>query len=655
MTLDDATPESGTLSRRARRSLLRETGADSTPALPFRDSADSDSEVVPPRYARSPQPDATEPAADAPGPRRVGPDVITSALSLASAVRRSTPEVDFDDLDLSSPGALPPEGGSTGEPYDLGDQVDGTADFFSMVDDLSSAPDTGAVTMPAPVVPEAPLWPDADVPAFFAAEAAAPPVTDIFASDDGDPVDEFLEEAVAPEPPVARWADADRPATALTWLETDDVAASTRAADIDADVEDGGPDILADAHFAPAWLRPRWLAPIGTLAALAIGYSATTLLWPLHEVPPVIQAVEVQTIAAAAAAPTWPSTGSAGVGIAGISSAASTGDVASIASITKVVSSLMVLDRLPLALGEQGPEFSFGYRDSAEYWDYRRSDQSSLDVPVGGVLTEYQMLQGVLLGSANNYIDRLARELWGSDEQFADAAKEWLADRGLSDITIVTPSGFDEGNVATPAALLRLGEIAMKNPVFAEIVGTASADIPGAGRVENTNGMLADAGVIGIKTGTLVGWSLLTAKDVAVGDTTVRLFASALNQNDNAARLAVTRTLFAEVEAALTALEPAVTEGTVVGEVTTPWGAAVDVRVDADATVVLWNAATATADVAFDFGDERTAGDRIGTLTVTGPVDSVEVAVSLGDDIADPSPWWRLTHPLDLFGLTSNG
>ena len=23
----------------------------------------------------------------------------------------------------------------------------------------------------------------------------------------------------------------------------------------------------------------------------------------------------------------------------------------------------------------------------------------------------------------------------------------------------------------------------------------------------------------------------------------------------------------------------------------------------------------------------------------------------LADDIEDPDPWWRLTHPLDLFGL----
>ena len=27
-------------------------------------------------------------------------------------------------------------------------------------------------------------------------------------------------------------------------------------------------------------------------------------------------------------------------------------------------------------------------------------------------------------------------------------------------------------------------------------------------------------------------------------------------------------------------------------------------------------------------------------------------AVDLADDIEEPSAWWRLTHPLELFGLT---
>ncbi|WP_160173193.1 hypothetical protein [Microbacterium sp. CH12i] len=240
----------------------------------------------------------------------------------------------------------------------------------------------------------------------------------------------------------AQWADAVRPATALTWIDADDVEESTHPADLDAAAtEDTEPSLLADARFRPALLHGRWLLPLGTLAALVIGYSATMLLWPLHEVPPTVQAIEFDTAPSVAAAPIWPTTGSAGVSVAGISSMASTPDAASIASLTKVVTSLMVLDRMPLQPGEQGPEFSFTYSDSVNYWDYRRGDQSALDVPVGGVLTEYQMLQGTLLGSANNYVDRLARDIWGSDAQFADAAATWLAARGLTGITIVTPSG----------------------------------------------------------------------------------------------------------------------------------------------------------------------------------------------------------------------
>lgn len=452
---------------------------------------------------------------------------------------------------------------------------------------------------------------------------------------------------------VSEPADEPHPATALTWLETVDVEESTRPADLNAvTMIETGPDLLTDLSRRPAALSARWLAPVGTLAVAVVAYAVTMLAWPLHSVSPEITSAPLTTTPSTVAEIAWPAAGSAAVGIEGVSSAASTADTAPIASITKVVSSLMVLDRLPLQPGEQGPEFSFTYGDSVEYWNYLRNNESALDVPVDGVLTEYQILQGTLLGSANNYIDRLARELWGSDAEFRRAAEDWLAERGLSDITIVNPSGIDAGNTATPEALLRLGELAMKNPVFAEIVGSAGAEIPGAGWVENTNGILADAGVVGIKTGTLDGWSLLTAKDITVGETTVHLFASVLNQANDDERLAVTRSVLAQVEQALTTLSPSVAAGTVVGEVTTIWGEKVDIVSDADATVVLWNGTAATAVVEFALDeDDRASGDQVGTLTVTGPLDAATVDISLSGEIAGPSPWWRLTHPLELLGV----
>ncbi len=466
----------------------------------------------------------------------------------------------------------------------------------------------------------------------------------------------MLDDADAPVDGAAvQWADEATGATALTWVDPASVSAHTTTATFEQTPEaeqNGG--LFRGARLRPAIARPGILVPLAALTTLVAAYAGTTLLWPLHEVPPVAQSVEFDTVPAPAATITWPSEGSASVGISGLTTAASIADPVSIASITKVVSSLMVLDRMPLALGEQGPEFRFSYRDSVDYWNYRRSDQSALDVPVDGVLTEYQMLQGTLLGSANNYIDRLASEIWGSDQEFASAAEVWLRDRALTGITVVTPSGFDERNVATPAALIKLGELAMQNPVFAEIVGTRSVDLPGAGTVVNTNGMLADPGVVGIKTGTLVGWNLLTAKDLTIGDTTVHLFAAALNQAGDDERLALTRSLFAETEAALEAQEAAVAKGTIVGQVTTDWGEKVDVVTESDADVVLWNGAVATATAAFDLEDERDQGGTVGTLTTAGPLNTATVPLVLAEDVEGPSPWWRLTHPLELLGITAD-
>lgn len=443
------------------------------------------------------------------------------------------------------------------------------------------------------------------------------------------------------------WADEQRPPTALTWLEASalldehPVAAEPRP-------------LFEGARLTPGWRRPRILIPLGIVAALCGAYVSTTLLWPLSEVAPTAQASAVTIAPAPTAAVTWPAQGSAAVGIQGLAPVTSTASADEIASISKVVSVMMVLDELPLKVGEQGPSFRFTYADSREFWRYREANQSSLDVPVGGSLTEYQMLQGIMLGSANNYIDRLSDELWGSDRAFAQAAAQWLSDRGIEGVTLASPSGFDKRNVAPPGALIQIAELAMANPVFAEIVATRTAEIPGVGTVTNTNQMLDDPGVVGIKTGTLSHWNLLTAKDITVGDTTVRLFSAVLGQDDNKARLAATRQLLADVEKSLTEQAPSVPAGTVVGHVSTEWGDRVDIVTDSDTRVMLWNGAGATSSTSFSLDEKTKKGAEVGTLTAEGPLDTATTSVSLADDITQPSAWWRLTHPLELFGLDDN-
>ncbi|QMU96478.1 D-alanyl-D-alanine carboxypeptidase [Microbacterium esteraromaticum] len=445
----------------------------------------------------------------------------------------------------------------------------------------------------------------------------------------------------------AEWADASRPPTALTWLEPSSLLDEHPSAAQPRPLFDG-------ARLTPGWRRPRVLIPLGIVTALCGAYVSTTLLWPLNAVAPTAQASPVTVAPAPAAAVAWPAKGSAAIGIQGMAPVASGTTPAEIASISKVVSVMMVLDELPLNVGEQGPSFEFTAADQRDYWTYRRSNQSSLDVPVGGSLTEYQMLQGIMLGSANNYIDRLADELWGSQAGFAEASAKWLSDRGIEDVTLVSPSGFSDENVASPAALIQIAELAMANPVFAEIVATRTAEIPGVGVVTNTNKMLDDPGVVGVKTGTLKSWNLLTAKDVTVGDTTVRLFASVLGQDSNAERLAATRELLAGVEKALTDQPTAITAGTVVGHVSTEWGDRVDLVTDEDARLLLWNGAEATTSISFSLGDSTKAGAEVGTLTAKGPLDTAETSVSLADEITQPTAWWRLTHPLELFGFDND-
>jgi D-alanyl-D-alanine carboxypeptidase (penicillin-binding protein 5/6) len=411
-----------------------------------------------------------------------------------------------------------------------------------------------------------------------------------------------------------------------------------------------GADLLARAPRRSPF-RAGVLVPIAIIAGLIGGYSGTTLLWPLHAVAPEIEAIQVDSAPAPATALSWPGEGSGAVSVAGFDGTpASAGDAAPIASITKVVTALLVLEELPLALGEQGAQYQFTAADRSRYWGYRSRGESALDVPVGGTLTQYQLLEGMLIGSANNYADRLAGLLWPSDAVFASAARTWLEVHGVPGVTIVEPTGFDSRNRASAASLIPLAEKALANPVIAEIVAKTATDLPGAGRVENTNGLLADAGVIGVKTGALKDFNLLSAKDITVGETPVRLYAAVLGHDDDDARIEATRALFAQLEQELQ-LRPSVTAGTTVGVVETAWGERAEVRTDADASVVLWNGAAGAVTTDLSLGDDRESGDTVGTLSVTGPLGTATVDVTLDGDIEPPSGWWRLSHPLELFGL----
>jgi D-alanyl-D-alanine carboxypeptidase (penicillin-binding protein 5/6) len=247
----------------------------------------------------------------------------------------------------------------------------------------------------------------------------------------------------------------------------------------------------------------------------------------------------------------WPKQGTAAVAVGGGEVHVAADQPVPMASITKLITALMVLEERPLAPGEQGDAYHFISRWNASYEEYLTRGESALPVPAGGTLTQYQLLQGMLMGSACNYADILVTEIWGDDAAFAAAAGAFLVENGLDGIVVVEPTGIDPADTATAAALIGLGRLAMADPVIAEIVATPAVELPGAGLVENTNELLADPGVVGIKTGTLEKSNLLSAKDIVTAQGTVRVYVAALGQPDDEARFAVSRALYRSVEAQL--------------------------------------------------------------------------------------------------------
>lgn len=462
---------------------------------------------------------------------------------------------------------------------------------------------------------------------------------------------------VAPPVPEADAAPALEPAATpaarpLAWVSPAAVASRTADAAFST-----APHRVVAGDLLPARRRSTaaLLAPVATAGALALAYTATCLLWPLTAVAPDVTARGVEVAPGPALSIIWPEEGTAAVAPLGLLDQAVTdsSEAVSMASITKLATVLMILEKLPLEPGEQGPSYAFTWDDYQDYlYNYLWTGQSSLDVPVDGTLTQYQMLEGILLGSANNYADRMMREVWGSQEAFAAEAAAWLERNGFTATTIVGPSGIERENMSTSAEVLRLSQLALAQPVVAEIVAKKETTLPGNDEpVANSNPLINDEGVVGIKTGTFLdSYNLATAKQVDLGDETITVVSSVLGQPDAETREAVSRQLITAAEAALqptTVLDA----GTVVASVTTEWGASADIVTADAATLSLWNGAVAATDPELDDVLGKLEAEQVGTLAVTGSFATQEIALELTDDVAAPSLWWRLTHPLDLLGL----
>jgi D-alanyl-D-alanine carboxypeptidase (penicillin-binding protein 5/6) len=94
------------------------------------------------------------------------------------------------------------------------------------------------------------------------------------------------------------------------------------------------------------------------------------------------------------------------------------------------------------------------------------------------------------------------------------------------------PAGWDAGTVSTADDQIRLAELALTIPAFAQIVATPQGKVPMAGLVHNRNSLLGTDGIDGVKTGSMdsAGGNLVFTAATTVDGKPVRLIGAVLNQ-----------------------------------------------------------------------------------------------------------------------------
>ena len=388
----------------------------------------------------------------------------------------------------------------------------------------------------------------------------------------------------------------------------------------------------------------------GVLLLIVVAAAAWNYLRPIPAVAASPALPTTYVVPGAAPTLPWPSGGSAAVGVSGLGFIASSGNETPLpaASVTKVMTALIVLEDKPLKPGEDGPTLTLTDVDVQSYQTDLAGKQSVVEVQVGELLTERQLLDGMLIPSANNLAETLARWDAGSIQAFVSKMNDHASKLHLTHTKFADVSGANAGSISTPTDLMKLGMAAMQQSTFAAIVGLAQADLPVVGTVYNVDAVLGQSGIIGIKTGSgfNLGANFLFAARVTVDGRQIVIYGCVMGQPTLAIAFSRAQTLIAAIQPALH-VRRVIARNQTVATYSTPWGPQSDLvsaddvdlaewpgmvlrqRLDANAIVVDHPLPSSTQE-----GFEHLAlGDY-----------SLDVPLVTADPLYPPGRFWRLTR-----------
>ncbi|GHU07973.1 hypothetical protein FACS189431_3390 [Alphaproteobacteria bacterium] len=338
----------------------------------------------------------------------------------------------------------------------------------------------------------------------------------------------------------------------------------------------------------------------------------------------------------------WPGQGQAAIGTldGGLKTAIGDDTPRPIASIAKVITALVILDAKPIE--GDGPLITMTADDVALLRQTIASNGSHLYITEGEQLSQRQMVEAMMLPSANNIADGLAVWAFGGMDNYRSTAEAWLIKHGLNHTTIgADASGLDPGTTSTTADLFEIGRLALQNPTLRNIVREPMANFPIEGDLLNNNQLLRDgSGYIGIKTGNSdqALSCLLFASEHTVGGSRVTIIGVLLEQNfgttfDKARAL--------NQSAADNLVEYKIPAGTTVGQYQTPWGATVQAITTSSISGVIWRDENPSPDVVLDYVTPPAHNDP---LVGGASLGNQATDVKLGGVLSAPNLWWKIKN-----------
>ncbi|MCS0635857.1 D-alanyl-D-alanine carboxypeptidase [Streptomyces sp. LP05-1] len=292
----------------------------------------------------------------------------------------------------------------------------------------------------------------------------------------------------------------------------------------------------------------------------------------------------------------WPTEGQGAVEVEGVGRIGTYGEQkpAPIASVAKTMTAYIILRDHPIKPGAKGPVLTI---EKLTEEQASNPDWSVAEVKEGKQYTLEEMLQMLMLRSANNVAHQLARWDSGTEEKFIKKMNDTAKELGMTGTTYTDPSGFDKTTVSTPLDQIKLAKAAMQDAVLRKTVDLPQVEMHDVGLLYNGNKIVNNPGVIGLKTGssTPAGGNLLWVARTIVDGKERRIFGAVMgvqNASGVSARLEKATRVYSRglVEKAQSDIDSAVVvkKGAVVGYVDDGLGGRTPLVTTADLKAVGW-------------------------------------------------------------------